>query len=184
MFEQEIVFGKFLKVRRKQLKLTIAQLVSKIGYKNISKGIRRIADIENGKTEPELTGKIMLQLGVTQEDRKRCEKQEALHKKQLIEKLPKFKPVLVWRAMACVYMSIELPENFTSQQDMIHYASEIAKTRKSNCCLKLDYDLRYWINKNGEIGKADRRIENMPTAKPNIGVLLNNGPQKEEEKSK
>lgn len=182
MLEQEIVFGKFLKERRNQLKLTTAQLASKIGYKNISKGIRRITAIEKGEIEPELTERLMTLLEVKTEDRAKCFENEALLRKQLIEKLPEFKPTIVWRAMACIYVPVEIPENITSQEGMLAYASELAKTRKSNCCLKLDYDLRYWINRDGEVGKADRRIENMPTAKPNIGVLLNNRPQKEEGK--
>ncbi len=172
MFEQELVFGAFLKERRTSLKLTTAQLAAKIGYKNICKGIRRISAVENGETEPELTAKIMASLGITTEDREKCRKQEALFRKQLIEKLPKFKPVLIWRAMACIYVSVELPENIVNQQDLLDYAAELARTRHSNCCLRLDYDLRYWINKNGETGKADRRMENMPTARPDIGILL------------
>lgn len=172
MFEQEIVFGIFLRDRRTQLKLTAGQLAAKIGYKNINKGIRRIAAVENGKTEPELTAKIMAHLEVTEEDRAQCLSQEPLLRKQLIEKLPEFQPVLVWRAMACVYVPVKLPENITARQDMLAYAAELAKTRRSNCCLKLDYDLRYWINKNGEISKADNRMENTPTAKPNLGMLL------------
>lgn len=172
MLEQEIVFGIFLKDRRTQLKLTAGQLAAKIGYKNINKGIRRILAAENGKTEPELTAKIMAYLEVTAEDRAQCLSQEALLRKQLIKKLPEFKPTLVWRAMPCVYVPVKLPENITSHQDMLAYAAELAKTRRSNCCLKLDYDLRYWFNKNGEIGKADSRIENTPIARPNIGMLL------------
>ena len=172
MLEQEMVFGKFLRERRTRLSLTTAQLAAGVGYQNINKGIRRITAVENGETEPELTAKIMAYLGVTSEDRHNCLEQEALYRRRLIEKLPKFKPVLIWRAMACIYLPVELPENIIDQHDLLAYAAELARTRNSNCCLKLDYDLRYWISKNGEIGKADRRMENMPKARPDIGLLL------------
>lgn len=172
MLSQEIVFGKFLKERRNQLKLSQSQLAAKIGYKNINKGIRRIADIENGRPEHKLTKSIMSCLGVTSEDRELCAQKEALHREQSISKLPRFKPILIWRAMACIYVPVKLPENITQHKELIAYAANLAKAKNSNCCLKLDYDLRYWINKNGDISHADRRLENTPTAKPNIGMLL------------
>lgn len=174
MIKQEIVFGIFLKERRTRQKITTRQLALTLGYKNINNGIRRITAIENGQTEPELTAKIMTALGVMPEDRDRCLEQESLQRKQLIEKLPKFKPVLVWRAMACIYVPVELPENLLNQQDMLAYASELARSRHSNCCLKLDYDLRYWINKQGEVGNPDRTMLNTPAAQPDIGRLFTN----------
>jgi len=47
---------------------------------------------------------------------------------------------------------------------------------------RLENSQRQKINKNGEIGKANRRIENMPTARPDVGILFSANSEKEEEK--
>ena len=174
MLKQELVFGEFLKERRNQLRLTVSQLASDIGYRNINKGIRRITAVESGHIDSELVAKLMMHLQVTQEDRDRCLNLEATARKLLIEKMPKFKPVIVWRAMPCIYVPVNLPEGLTEQQDMIAYAAEFSRERHGHCCLKLDYDLRYWINERGETGNADRTISNLPDVKPNLVKLLSN----------
>lgn len=174
MFKQEIVFGIFLKERRAVLKLTQAQLAAMVGYSNITKGIRRISAIENGDTGTDLTEKLMNCLGVSPAERQRCLDHEDNFRRQLIAKLPDFKPVLTWRAMACIYVPVEIPEDITRPQEMLAYAAELARSRHGNCCLELDYDLKYWISKNGDISKADRRIKKLPRAKPDIGILLAN----------
>lgn len=169
---QELVFGQFLQNRRKTLKLTHKVLATKLGYSNISKGIRRIVDIENGKIHQSLISSLMITLGVTEENRALCNAREQIYIQDYVKILPKFKAVILYRAMACIYVPIEIPTNLRSAQAKLIYAIDFAKEKHAHCCLKLDYNLRYYINKEGGVSKADRRLYEVSWSKPNLGKLL------------
>ncbi len=164
MEKTEFVFGRFLKERRKAMGLTHKQLAERLGYRNTNRGIRRIQRIENGFIENDLVGKIMQILDVNDEEREKCRQQEEAYLLEQIAKLPKFKPVLVWRAMACAYVDVKIPENLTTTGEMLEFASAYAKERKALCWLKLDYNLRYHINRDGEVSGPDSSISHLPCA--------------------
>lgn len=169
---QELVFGHFLQNRRKTLKLTRKELALKMGYRNISKGIRRIIDVENGIIIESIISKLMVALEIPEKDRIICNEKEQSYIQDYVNKLPEFKPKLLYRAMACVYIPMEIPPDLQSIEDVIIFASDYARERKAFCCLELDYNLRYYINKEGGISKADRKLCNVLGAKPNIGQIL------------
>ena len=85
---QELVFGRFLQNRRKELELTPNQLALKLGYRNANKGIRRIAAIESGEIREEIINKIMKVLNVSEDDRLRCSEKEETYIDKLVSKLP------------------------------------------------------------------------------------------------
>lgn len=162
MEKTEFVFGRFLKERRLAINLTQKQLADKLGYRNTNRGIRRIQKIEDGFIDSDLVCKIMQNLDVSNEERAKCCLREEACILEQIAKLPKFKPVLVWRAMACVYVEVKMPESLTTVDEMLEFASAYAKERKALCWLKLDYNLRYHINRDGEIAGPDRSISDLP----------------------
>ena len=169
---QELVFGHFLQNRRKALKLTHKELALKMGYRNISKGIRRIIDVENGIIIESIISKLMVALNVTGEDRAKCKAKEDSYIQDYVNTLPVFKPVLVYRAMACIYIPIEIPNALGSVQEQIKFAIDVAQARHAHCWLKLNYNLRYHINKEGGVSKADRSLREVTGARPDIGKIL------------
>lgn len=137
MQKSEFVFGKKIKERRIAKKLTQKELALKLGYKNIPRGIRRIDKAEAGWGENEIVKKIMVILGISAAERTACEVEEEKYLLAEIAKLPKFKPVLAWRAMACVYCHEKIPEELTTVEQMLEFASNFAKTRKRLAWLML-----------------------------------------------
>lgn len=162
LLRPKFVLGMFLKERREAMNLSRKQLAEKIGYKNTSKGIRRIETAEDGFIHPEILKKLVYCLNITENDLKRCEEEEEPYLRSLAAKMPPFKPVLIWRAMACLYIAVKIPEELTEREDIMAFASNYAKQRHSKCCLKFDYDLRYWINEEGEVPPADRSFTDLP----------------------
>ncbi len=158
----EFVFGHFLQERRKAMNLTYKQVAEKIGYKNISKGIRKIEALEDGFFHPVMATKVMECLGVTDQEWQQCLDEEERYLHEAIAKLPPFKPVLILRAFAACYLNIHLPADLTDHESMIAYAADYAKQRGCKCCLVLDYDLKYWITEKGEVPPPDRSIAEPP----------------------
>lgn len=156
--EQELVFGRFLEQARKRQQLTQAQLAKKLGYINVNKGIRRIADIECGNMDRALTPAIMVILNVTEQERQKCLLAEELSKKRMVKSLAPFQPKLVWRALSCIHFSEILPGYLSSNSAKIKYAQNFARERHSHCRLELNYNLRYYFSPDGEISKPDRRF--------------------------
>ena len=164
MREIEFVFGKLLKDRRVALGLSPKQLAEKLGYKNVTKGIRRVNEAEEGCVCEDKLQEIMTFLNVTEADRARCRIEQ---EKQILEKiktLPKFKPVLVWRAMACIYPQVKIPEELTTVEQMLEFASNFTRARKRLAWLKLDYNLRYHIGTDGSVSEPDRSVSPLPCA--------------------
>jgi len=164
MREIEFVFGKLLKDRRIALGLSPKQLAEKLGYKNFTKGIRRIDQAQEGCCCEDKLQEIMKILNVTEADRAQCRIEQ---EKQILEKiktLPKFKPVLVWRAMACAYVEVKIPEKLTNVEQMLEFASNFARERQRLAWLKLDYNLRYHIGTDGSVSEPDRSVSHLPCA--------------------
>lgn len=164
MNKREFVFGNMLRERRKALNLSQKELAERMGYKNLSRGIRKINAIEDGEIIPEVLKKMMTCLGVTEKARQRCQKKEAAYIQEMIKKFPPFKPVLICRYMACVYSEIRIPENINSESEMLEFAKDFAKKHKRLCWLKLDYDYCYHINCEGKTAGPDRSFSPLPYA--------------------
>lgn len=161
---QELVFGRFLQQKRKELQITPAKLARMLGYKNVAKGIRRIADIESGNMNDALVSAMMTLFKVSEQDRQSCLLAEDLVIKRQIRELPTFKPKLLWRALSCIHLSEPIPNYLESKSAKISYAQNFAKEKNSHCRLELNYNLRYYISPDGEISKADRRfVDNIST---------------------
>lgn len=163
---QELVFGRFLEQTRKSQRIPQAQLAQKLGYKNINKGVRRVADIESGNIDETLINSIMQILAVSQEERQRCALAEQLNNKRLIKSLPPFEAKLFWRTVGCLYAVEPVPEYLQTKTAQINFARQFAKERHRHCRLELDYDLRYWISPDGNISMPDRRLVSDTSCKP------------------
>lgn len=156
--QQELVFARFLEQRRKSQKFSQAQMAQKLGYNNVNKGIRRIADIESGNMNEDLIPKIIAILNVTEEDRQKCLLAEELSRKRLVKRLPQFKPMLIWRALSCINCSEPIPDYLTSNPAKLFFAQNFAREKHRHCRLELNYNLRYYISPAGEISKPDKRL--------------------------
>ena len=164
--QQEMIFGRFLEEKRKNSGFSRKEIAQKTGYKNLNKGIRRIKAIEEGKIDEPLVQKIMTILEVAGLDREKCLLAEKLQIKREIKKLPEFKPRIIWRAMSCLYIPLEIPEYLTSKAAILNFARALARERKAHCRLELNYNLRYYIAPSGEVSKPDRRFHYDRPAKP------------------
>ncbi|MGI6444200.1 MAG: helix-turn-helix domain-containing protein [Candidatus Ozemobacteraceae bacterium] len=164
MRDLEFVFGQLLKDRRIAMGLSPKQLAEKLGYTNIVKGIRRINVAEEGGARDNKLQEIMAILGVTEADRSQCRIEQ---EKQILEKiktLPKFKPVLVYRIMACIYAEAKIPEELTTEEQLKEFAGNFARERKFKAWLKLDYNITYFINTDGKVSEPIRSIVSLPYA--------------------
>lgn len=169
---QELVFGRFLEQKRKDLQITQRELAQMLGYKNITKGIRRITDIESGNMNDTLISELMTLLKVSEQDRQSCQLAEDLVIMRQIRKLPPFKPKLIWRAISCVHISEPIPDYLESKSSKVTYAQNFAKAKHCHCRLELDYNLRYWISPDGVISKADRRFVDKKSTRPDLGRII------------
>ena len=145
---QQKIFGKLLEKTRKEKGLTKKDLVIKLGYTNITKGIRRIDSIEDGDMIEPIVSNVMEILEVTQEERANCEKQMAEKVREWIDSLPPLKPYLVVRVIPGIYAGEEIPQDL-SEKEMVDYAVNYAKENRKRGCLNYAHEKRYWIKPDG-----------------------------------
>lgn len=149
----EFVFGKFLKDRRISLGLTPKQLAEKLGYRNLVKGIRRISEAEEANSGEFKLQEIMAALNVTEADRTQCAEEQKRQVLELVKTLPKFKPILLWHVQACFYAEERIPEELTTLEQMMEFASDFAKNKKRPAMLLIDYHLKCYVRPDGTITK-------------------------------
>jgi len=169
-FQSEQVFGKFIKAKREALSLSQKELALKMGYTNLSKGIRKIRETESGAIIPKFIEKIMEVLEITEKDRKKCREEEELFISEKIKLLSPFKPFLIVRYLPVVYVRREVPENLETDE-LIKRAEEFTEKTGLYTCLNLNYNLRYWFYGKGKF-RIDKSVNLGFWAKPDIGRLL------------
>jgi transcriptional regulator with XRE-family HTH domain len=161
MKKHSMILGKLLERRRGEKGLTRKDVASGLGFSNLGKWIWRIEQMENGHFKnPDFLSRVCDLLEVTELDLKRCEKEEEEKLRQYINSLPPFKPHIVRRFTACVYGKISVPDHI-KPYDLLNYASNLACELKSELCVRLNYDLCYWVGIDGSHKK-----ETNPTTTP------------------
>lgn len=146
--------GQYVRRQREKLGLNRGQVAQQLGYRNISKGIRRIVDLENeGVCELQLWGKIcqVLPLGPVQVKEARQRDWQA-YQERLDEPVPM---QLIIRWMPAVYSSVELPPKAAGDPaEAEEFARQVALERKKKVCLVVSRRLKVWIDENGKSSKT------------------------------
>jgi transcriptional regulator with XRE-family HTH domain len=154
----------YLKSERLKHKLDTAQLAEKIGYRNITKGMRRILDLEReGIAPPSLLKKVVdvLELDAGYIDsliRKDREAYEAEYERWVNEPIKMYYTI---RMMPTIYLRYDLPTNIKTEDEAIYYVSDIAKKKKCLAWLNLSRREIVFIDKLGEVTlKHQKTIDN------------------------
>ena len=166
MNNQQKFLGKLLEKRRKEQGLSKKEMVLKLGYLNINRGIRRVNAIENGEVIREVTVKMMRILGVTQEEMATCEKKQA----EWIDSLPPIKPYIVVRIIPAIYLNADVPQHLT-EEEMVEYAIALSKRQNRYVCLQYARAKRYWINPNGSY-TIDTELQGGPSMSMDLSKIL------------
>jgi len=149
--QQSKILGNLIEKRRLQFRLTRRAMAELLGYKNFGRGIHVIEQIESGKIHEPVT-KIIELLKITQEELKFCFNEEIRLKNEYRAALPPFRPHIVRRFTACAYGRISIPDHI-NPSELLNYASDLARKLKSELCLRLNYNLCYWVGIDGKCKK-------------------------------
>jgi len=145
---QQKIFGKLLEKRRKEMNLSQKELALKLGYSNISKGIRRVDSTEIGDLVEPIVTKIMSILRVTQEERTECAEKQKKLIRDYIDSLPPIKPHIILRAIPGIYVRKQIPQHL-SENEMYMFAKDLSIKMNMQLCLVYSREKRYWINPKG-----------------------------------
>jgi len=154
--------GNYFRQRRIDRGLSRGQLARQAGYKNISKGARRIWQLEEeGIVYPQLLNRLA---GILEIDRQKIdelveeERREALQRWSEWVNTP-ISPYIVVRLMPAVYQYRELPPEITSIDEAEAYACETARHFGREVWLVWSRRLSVHVN---EAGETVARIEATP----------------------
>lgn len=159
MYYHSKILGNLIEKRRLQFRLTRKALAKLLGYSNLGRGIWQIEQIESGKISEPVT-KIIEILKITASELKWCSDEEIRLKNEYRAAQPPFTPHIIRRFTAAVYSKIAVPDNI-KPPDLLNYASNLARELKSELCVRLNYDLCYWVEIDGS-HKKDTNPASMP----------------------
>ena len=143
-----------MKEERLKKNLNTAELARLIGYKNVSKGMNRIVDLERENIIiPEVLVKIVKALNldhsyVNSLVEKNREKDKKDFEQGLSEPIEMY---YVMRIIPAIYVSYELPTNINSENEAVKFVAEIAKEKHKKCRLVLSRKDKIYIDEDGEI---------------------------------
>jgi len=159
---------KYLKEERLKQNLNTAELARLIGYKNVSKGMNRIIDLERESIIiPEVLGKIVYALNLDREYVNSLIKKDRDEDKKVFEKWlsEPIEMYYVMRIIPTIYMSYDLPSNINSEIEAIKFVANIAKEKYKKCCLVLSRKEKIYIDEDGQVeGRYETKFgdENYP----------------------
>ena len=162
--------GDFIRTERIEHSLTLGGLARLIGYRNINKGARRIACLEqNGTATVDLLANVSKALDLNWTTIERLAEQDRQERVReweagVNEPVPMF---LVVRLMAAVYARTALPAEVTTQEDAEAWACTFARQHRCRVCLVVSRRLSVWINGQGKI---ESRTEAVP-AESNVPFM-------------
>jgi hypothetical protein len=172
--------GAFIRAERLKRGLTLGRLARLVGYRNLAKGARRIACLEqSGTATTDLLVNVVNALDIdwpTVERLAQADHQERLREWEAWVGAPT--PMhLVVRLMAAVYTRTPLPPEVMTPDEAEAWACEFARQHRCRVCLVLSRRWSVWIDAEGDI---EARTEARP-GEPNVpymqvksrGFLLN-----------
>ena len=162
--------GVFIRAERLRDGLTLGQLARLVGYRNLSKGARRLACLEHtGTAMPVLLVNVAEALALdwtTVERLAEEDRQERLREweRWVSEPVPMY---LVVRLMAAIYVRKGLPAEVTTPEQAEAWACGFAHRHRCRVCLVLSRRWSVWIDADGQI---QARTEARP-GEPNMPFM-------------
>ncbi len=141
--------------------LSLSQTAHLCGYKNLSKGSRRIQGFENGSDiDPVLLWKLAAVLEI---DHAEVEELIAVDRQEFLASWNEWAdqaitPYLVCRLMPAVYSEHALPAEIKSVEGMKSYAAQYAKAKGLQCCLVLSRRESIYFAADGSIEYAKEAV--------------------------
>ena len=153
----------YFRKRRLEKGLRLGEVARTLGYRNVSKGARRVDTFETtGNIKEQLFKKLTAVLEIDQAT------VNGLLQKDLADWTEwanePIRPYLVVRLMAAIYSPAELPDEVRSVEDAERYASAFARERKLHVCLVLSRRLSVYFGDDGSFRYASEAV---PGGKPN-----------------
>jgi transcriptional regulator with XRE-family HTH domain len=149
--------GERLRERRQELGLRVSDLARLLGYRNLSKGSRRIQRLEqSGWDGSELLRRIVevlridpeIALDLIQRDR---DDYVAAWDRWADEPVPL---TAVVKLIPAVYSSLEIPATVTTTEEAVAWGVETAKRMRKRVYVKPSRRLTYVIDEDGNVQKA------------------------------
>lgn len=167
--------GRYFRARRLELGLSLGEVARRLGYSNISKGARRVLELEavGECCTQEFLVKLMGVLGVDRSvvqelvDRDRAEYVQEWEQ-WVSEPVP---IVVVRRLIPGVYATHRLPPDVTTPEQAIAYGQDLARTMEARVYVELSRRLTVIID---EQGKVTARVEATPDTDPRPFTLIGN----------
>ncbi len=162
--------GDFLRAERLKRGLSLGQLARLAGYKNLSKGARRILALERtSMAKPDLLVNVAEALNLDWAIVEQLAEEDYQERLRVWEAWAN-EPVpmcLVVRLIAAVYVRKALPEEVTTPGQAETWACEFARQHHCRVCLVVSRRISVWIYAQGEI---ESRTEATPS-QPNVPFL-------------
>lgn len=156
--------GDFLRAERAKQGLSLGQLARQIGYRNLTKGIRRITCLERtGLGKNDLVVNVVDALDLDWDTVERLAEADHLERLREWERWVN-EPVpmcLVVRMMAAVYARHTLPVEITNVEEAEAWACEFARKHCCRVCLIVSRRLSVRIDSQGRV---EARAEATPDA--------------------
>jgi hypothetical protein len=146
--------GSHFRARRLTLGLTPGDVARRLGYRNVSKGARRLRDLEAGQGAPaDFLARLAAQLGVTPEavrelsERDRREYVEAWERWASEPVLPQ----VVVRLLPGFFGNFRLPEGVTTPEAAVAHGQELARRLHKIVFVRLNRRESVTLNELGEV---------------------------------
>ena len=157
--------SRFIKEERVKQGLNYAEVSRRMGYKNISRGMRRAIDLEReGVVHPEVLERVIDALDLDRNIIDRCIKEDNEQKRREFEEWlsEPIQPYYILRIIPTIYQSYDIPVNFPKEEQIINYVAGIAKEKHKQALLCLSRRENVSINEKGEVtGKFKATMDNV-----------------------
>jgi hypothetical protein len=162
--------GVFIRAERLGDGLTLGQLARLVGYRNVSKGARRLACLEHtGTATPDLLVNVAEALALDWTTIERLAEEDRQERFREWERWVS-EPVLMYlvvRLMAAIYVRKGLPAEVTTQEQAEAWACTFARQHRCRVCLVLSRRWSVWIDADGQIqARTEAR-----TGEPNVPFM-------------
>jgi hypothetical protein len=159
--------SKHFRQARLAKELRLGKLAGLCGYRNLSKGARRIDDFEHGSSiQRDLLLKLADVLGIerttvealVEEDRRCFVEEWNAWASEFIQ------PYLVVRLMAAMYSPIDLPDGIESVEEAEAFAADFSKTNRLKSCLVLSRRVSVWFAEDGSVSNVTEATPGQPNS--------------------
>lgn len=149
--------AEYFRNERLKKKLRLGQVARMVGYKNVSKGSRRVETFEQtGHVRRELLDKLATALGIDAATVNSLVEEDRLVW-QAWASTP-IRPYIVVRAMATVYCPVRIPDDVRSVEEAEEYAAGVARQKRMQVCLVLSRRLSVWFAADGTIEQVTEGV--------------------------